>query len=87
MAETLKAGTPSENGSSSTSQAGDEGSSSSSAATQVYEGVSADDFADYAKNVEAHLDMLSASAVIVVFTICICAGILAVETLIKSFEW
>lgn len=52
----------------------------------VYEGVTAEDFQAYSEVVTVHLDALTASSVVIVVALFINAGILAVGTLIRSFE-
>lgn len=54
--------------------------------TQTYEGVTADDFADFAEQVIPALEGGAAALFVLVWAMFFCAGILAVQTLMRSLE-
>lgn len=79
--------------------AGDEQQQSSSSTLQVsgmddaqesdvetYEGVTADEFHDFADYVVSAMNANIAASVVVVFALMLCAGIMAVDTLVRSLE-
>lgn len=53
---------------------------------ETHEGVDASDFEAYSTMVEVRLDAVVASSVVLVVAVFVCAGVLAVQTLLRSLE-
>lgn len=54
---------------------------------QVYEGVNPSQFDEAVEGINQKLDALNASTIVLVFALFICAGIISVNTLVRSLEW
>lgn len=54
---------------------------------QVYEGVNPSQFDEAIEGINQKLDGLNASTIVLVFALFLCAGIVSVNTLVRSLEW
>lgn len=53
---------------------------------QTYEGVTSDDFAQFVDEVTPTIQAIAASGVVIVWALFFCAGVLCVQTLLRSLE-
>lgn len=51
---------------------------------QTYEGVTSDDFAQFVEEVTPTMQAIAASGVVIVWALFFCAGVLCVQTLLRS---
>lgn len=64
-----------------------ESSTSTGSDNETFEGVTAQQFDDAFDAVDTKLDAMIASSVVLVIAIFVCIGVIAVQTLLRSFEF